>query len=245
MANSPDSVDYQGLGYLEMTRLWELPDDLLGGPLRMQEKAVQWVPVKEKEDPADWLRRVKAAVLFNGYRKALEDTVSKPFERPVSVQTEVDLGEFLEPIADDVDREGTNLTAFAEEVFREAVHRGLTHVLVDFPSLRPGATLDEARALRARPTFVHVQPPRLLGWRFVRAPGGERVLDMIRVYETEEVPDGPFGERTVERVRVYSRTSWEVHERIVGGSSATLPVAGPSGPPINLGPESTDRKSVV
>jgi hypothetical protein len=56
-----------------------------------------------------------------------------PFQEPVKVENapEGPLGEIIK----DVDRQGTDLTTFAEQHFTEAVDRGIAHVLIDYPTV--------------------------------------------------------------------------------------------------------------
>ena len=238
MTAASNQVHCKSVAYQEMEFLWELPDDLLGGTLRMRKRASKWLPQKEAEDFEDYTIRVQGSFLFPGYRRTLDDLCAKPFERAVTVSG--DLPEFLEDMPDDVDRTGTNITTFAKEVFREAVHRGLTHVLVDFPQVAPGATLADRRATRARPVFIHVQPTRLLGVRTETLPDGSEVLSQIRIFEELTIPDGPYGERIVERIRVITREVWELWERTEGAEQTAFGAVDTAGPEINTGPNQTN-----
>lgn len=238
-----NSVQYRARAYREMETLWKLPDSLLGGTLRMRHEASEWIPAKESEDGAAYTSRVQMSYLYGGYQRVLEEMACKPFEKPVSVQTEAELGEFLDPLEENTDRQQTNLTGFAKEILHEALHRGLTHVLVDFPRMEADATLAQQRDAQARPYFIHVQPPRLLGWQTVRE-GDAEVLSMVRVYEETTEALEPYGEQRVERIRVYTRKGWEVHERIHQDEASPTHVAnyGP-GPDPNPGPESRDTEA--
>lgn len=237
-----NTIDSKSLAYREMEDLWELPDALLGGTLRMRKESTQWLPSKEAELPRDYSARVSMSYLFGGYERTLEELTSKPFEKPVSLQTEARLPEFLDAIEEDVDRSRKNLTAFAKELFFEALHRGVTHVLVDFPKVPTGASLELRRRLKARPVLIHVQAPRLLGWLTEKLPDGAEVLSMVRIYEQETVPDGPYGEKIVERIRVFTRTTWEIHERLAAVADDIESTDG-TGPEPNPGPDEENEIS--
>lgn len=237
MANE-NRVDYKSRAYLDMEELWDLIDDLLAGTKAMRQAAHKWLPKKGKEEDQDWTNRVAQSFLFNGYEKTLDELASKPFEKPVTLEGADSLSEFLSLVEDDVDRSGQNLTEFAREVFHEALHRGVTHVLVDFPRVAEGATLEDRRNMRARPIFIHVQAPRLLGWQTERLEDGSEVLSQIRVFEETIEPDGLYGEKTVERIRVYTRSTWEIHERIADDArSLGDTLATGYGPDPNPGPD--------
>lgn len=237
-----NTVDSKSLAYQEMEDLWQLPDALLGGTLRMRREASRWLLPKEAEDSRDYISRVSMSYLFGGYERTLDELSSRPFEKPVSLQTQAKLPEFLAEIEEDVDRTRKNLTAFAKELFHEALHRGVTHVLVDFPRVRPGATLEDRRRLKARPILIHVQAPRLPGWRTEKLEDGSEVLSMVRIYEQETVPDGDYGDKIVERVRVFTRSTWEIHEREAVDADGLAAEAGTdgAGPDPNPGPDDAD-----
>jgi len=222
--------------YLEMEQLWALPDDLLGGTLRMREKGATYITQHEAEEQGDYDSLVDSAVLFGGYEKTLDDLTAKPFERPLSVNGADELSEFLGMLESDVDRTGKSLGTFAKELFREALHRGVTHVLVDFPKVPEGATLFDRRRIKARPVLIHVQAPRLLGVQTTFAEDGSEVLAQARIWEEATVPNGLYGEKVVQRVRVFTRETWEIHER-VATETHPLTVVNSSGPESNPGPD--------
>ena len=200
--------------YTQMSRHWELIDDLLGGTQAMRDAGTKWLPREPKEDEESYSARLNRSILFTGYEDAVDDLVSRPFSKPVTIQG--DLPDLLKEMPLNVDGLGTNITQFARELFDTLLNRGLCHILVDYPKTpaAEGKPLTVAQEKRSgvRPVFIQIKPDQLIGWRFV-VENGKIVLDMIRWLESRYEPDGMFGEKKVESVRVYTRTGWQVWKK--------------------------------
>ncbi|MCP3980836.1 MAG: DUF4055 domain-containing protein [bacterium] len=192
-----------------------------------------WLPQKEGEEDADYTCRRDSSFLFEGYARTLDEMVARPFERPVTLQNADTLPEFLEGIEADVDKTGTSLTSFAKDLFRSAMHHGLSHVLVDFSRVPEGSTLADRRRIGARPLFVHVKAPQVINWRLVEDDPTE--LEWVAIYEEATIQDGTYGQRVVERVRVFGRQSWEIFQRD-RRNLGSITGADPAGPASDPGP---------
>jgi hypothetical protein len=211
MAETQAKIDAQSLAYQGMVEGWELLDNLLGGTVRMREAGTEWLPRSEGESYGDWEARRDRSFLFGAYKDTLSKIAGKPFSKPVSLRGE--LPNQLEPIAADVDRAGRNLTQFGRDILHEGVHRGLTHVLVDFPAGQSADNRQEVLGLR-RPYFVHVPAVDLFAWRGERdITTGERRLTHIRYKTTDVEPVGEWGEKKVDIIRV-----WNAPPRDEGGA---------------------------
>lgn len=197
--------------YRLMADHWELPDDLVGGTMQMRAKANKWLPAADKETVRNWENRVSRSILDNKYSDALETLVSKPFSK--EVQLRQILPDRIVGLKDNIDGEGRNLTQFAKDVLRAAIHRGIVHVLVDYANtqtLSAPVTLATEQQLGLLPRFVQVDASNLIGWQTEVLPTGEIRLIQIRIRETRTEADGPYGDKTVEYVRVYGINTWEV-----------------------------------
>ena len=200
--------------YLDMATHWTLIDDLLGGTAAMRVAGSRWLPKESREDPQAWQNRLDRSILYGAYADTVDDLCGRPFSRPVTVQGTGRGGpRRLEAMLQNVDGQGSSLTQFAREVFWTLLNRGVTHILVDFPrspraeGQRP--TLAEENGLL--PTFVHIRPEDLIGWRYVtmdRAP----VLSMIRWTTTRQADEGRYGASQVDQIRVWTADRWEIHE---------------------------------
>lgn len=195
-----DKVDSQSIAYKAMAERWDLPDDLLGGTPRMRETGKPWLPMSEGETLDKWGRRRDMSFLFNAYRDTITKIASKPFSKEVVLNG--DLPSQLTPIQDDVDRAGRNLTQFGRDVLFESVHRGLTHVLVEFPKGKSSDNQQEVLGIR-RPYWIHIPAVDLFAWRGERDRStGERRLTHIRYHTSDVEPDGEWGEKEVKIIRV-------------------------------------------
>jgi hypothetical protein len=81
------------------------------------------------------------------------------------------------------------------------------HVFVDFPTMAYGLNADEERLLKARPVFVQVSAPDMLGGEFATLPNGEEVLMSCRIRDDymrrNPKVDSRWSQERIERVRVY------------------------------------------
>lgn len=208
--DQPDDVSSPNLEWLEMREKWEMLHDLLGGTRVMRAAGMKWLPKEPKEKIQSYRNRLARSFLFNGLKKGVKDLVSKPFSRPVNLVGTLP-SELLE-MSEDVDRCGKDITAFGRQMFKAACTYGLTHLLVDFPALKNGATLADQRRVGARPTFVHVKPTNLFAWKY-REVGGVPKLTEIRIYETRNEDAGDFKQTIEHYIRVYTEKGWSLHKR--------------------------------
>lgn len=219
MANQKDNnaVDILSRAYSEMSKHWELIDDLLGGTLAMRAAGRRWLPQETKEENKSYENRLKRSTLYGAYKDTIDDLVGRPFSKPVTIHAYDKLGDILQAISDNCDKQGTDITQFAKELFETLLNRGLAHILVDYPNVktedgRPLTKADE-KALNLRPYFVQIKPEQLIGWRYEIDETGEPKLSQIRWKTTRTEPDGLYGEKTVEEIRVMTTTGWEVHTK--------------------------------
>lgn len=189
-------VDSPVAAHAEMAKRWELPDDLLGGTRAMRDAGAKWMPQEEKEDDDRYKRRLARSFLHPGYENGRDRLSSRPFAKPVAVKGE--LPERLKPLLQNVDGLGSNLTTYAHGLMREAIHRGLAHVLVDLPRNPERRAPADPKAPRLVPYFRTVSAKDLIGWR-----GTASDLSQIRFRDSRMEESGDWGETRVDEVRVY------------------------------------------
>lgn len=195
------SVGDPSVLYYRMAARWDLIDDILAGTRAMRNLGTERLPRAEGEDLRRYSARLNRTFLHNATADTLRKIAAKPFSRPVQALGD-GLSERWLGILDDVDLQGTDLTTFAAGVFYSALRYGLCHVLVDFPR-SPGLPSDQ-RFGKARPYWLRIEAPDLVGWRVEKTIWGEPKLSQIR-YVTEEIdPDGEYGEQPVLRCRVWN-----------------------------------------
>lgn len=218
-AQRADTVAAESTEFLKMQELgmWDLLRDLWDGTQAMRDAGEIWLPRNEAEESPQYSERVKRSFLFNGFRNAIEQSVSEPLSEPIIIEG-LDIPSLPDEIKDlskDVDDGDTNLHEFVKDWFESAEKYGLSHALIDFPSMkkrdedkdeedRP-ETLEEERERGPRPIWMIVTPPQLIGWRF-----DQRQLSQIRIRETRIVEEGIYLDKEEVVIRVYNRTTWEV-----------------------------------
>lgn len=192
------NVNTPSLAYQEMEQARKLPRTLMGGTAAMREAGREYLPQEPAESPDNYANRLSRSVLFNVYGQAVGDLTGKVFSKPVHPQD--DVPEDIKPWLENIDLAGSDLNTFARAVFEDAFH-GVSYILVDYPRLATGGTLEEERKAGARPYCVHVPCQNLIGWKSARVNGVE-TLTQVRIRETSVEADGAWGEKTVCRVRV-------------------------------------------
>ncbi|RYZ46973.1 MAG: DUF4055 domain-containing protein, partial [Myxococcaceae bacterium] len=197
--------------YRDMQPSWSLVLALLGGTASMRAAGRAHLPKYHAESDDAYRERLGRAVLLNVFGKTLRNLAARPFAKPVRLGEAAP--EELRVLADDVDKQGSDLTAWARGVFRDGLGKGLAHVLVDYPAVDPERvrTLEDEQRAGVRPYFVHVPAESLIA-AYAEVVDGVETLTHVRIRE-EEVRRAGFDEVKVERVRVLERDSWAVYER--------------------------------
>lgn len=201
-------VDTTSVLYTAMEEKWRMIHALLGGTQAMRDAGKEYLPIEPAEEANKYALRRDRSFLFGAYASSVKRIVAKPFSRPVDVDPSF-IGK-LERFDEDVDGEGTNLTQFAKQFFEHGVNYGLSHFLVDFPTMPENATM--ADEIGVRPIWLHVAPPQLIFWR-AESKNGVNILTEIRFKETSISPRGDYGDEEIETIRVYKKDTWEVWQR--------------------------------
>jgi hypothetical protein len=209
-----DRIDSPCLPYRRVQQHWTLLHDLLGGTYAMRQAGTRWLPQEPKEDSSHYAIRLERAVLFNGFKTAVDDLVDRPFARPLTLTGELGT---LEILRTDCTRTKRSLDDFAKDLLRSAAIHGVAHVLVDFPNVPDGATLAEVGG-EVRPYFVLVAAPDLIGWQF----NDRMELVEVRIRLFVDEPVGAYGQQRVEKILVYKKDAWELHRRDEDGAKFSL-----------------------
>lgn len=206
MAANPVASMTSTQAALEAKRV--LPRALVEGTEAMRAKGKAYLPIFPAEEELAWQARRDQTVLFPAYREAIDLAVGLIFRKTVAG----DVPEMAKPWLEDVDRQGTAITQFAEAVLRDAFN-GVSYIVADYPKVAPGLTLAQEHAMGARPYLVHVKCGQVLGWR-TQVVNGQHILTQFRYKEAVTEADGAFGEKTTERIRVLEPgmvTVWVKH----------------------------------
>lgn len=223
-------ADYRNTAYREMQPFWTYVDDVLAGTHRLRAKSNEYLPKNEAEDAEDYKIRVKRAIFYNAYERALDGLVGTAFRKDPILSTDVpelirgNPESGLDGYAEDIDLAGTHLTVFAKRAFRDAIHHGHSFIFVDEPappamfnedgtqrdfSANP-LTLSEKKALGIRPKWVKYSADQAVNWRWEVIDGRLRITQ-ITFREVTTEPLGDFGEQQVVRYRVLNPGRYRVY----------------------------------
>ena len=192
-------VNDPSIAYLAMEKARELPRTLMGGTTAMREAGPKFLPQEPAESTQAYQIRLSRTVLYNAYKKAVTDLTGKVFSKPVHCNK--DTPDDIKAWCKNIDLAGRDLHTFAHDAFLEACAMGVSYVLVDFPRLTVGRTLDEERKVGARPYCVFYQAKDVIGWKSDRINGVDS-LTQVRLKESSIIADGEYKEKIVKRVRV-------------------------------------------
>lgn len=196
MIENPDALRAE---YSAMSEGWALPAALMGGTRAMRKAGEDFLPKEPKESERAYDRRLKRSVLLNEYARNIRILSGYVFAKPPEFKAgddEVTLTDDMQEIVDDVDRDGTPLSEFAQAVFEAGTAKGLCHILVDMPMNSGDGSLASQKALGLRPYFVLIQPEALIGWQ-TKSVNGQTLLTGIR-YKTTREDDS---EQVIEQIR--------------------------------------------
>lgn len=219
---STAKVDTPVPAYERMADEWKLPEDLTGGTIKMREASRtasggryrgSYLPQHEHESANAYEERLFSTFLFPGYEEAIGGLSARPFSKATTVNKEAP-GQVHE-WAKDVDNAGRDLSQFAHDVLRMGIHRGMAHLLPEFPNTGVlGRTIADDIRDGVRPHLVLIDPMDVIGWRLEKSRGKQRIIQ-LRVKETVTIPDGDWGEKDLKAIRVYQKTAdgvvWELH----------------------------------
>lgn len=191
--------------YNTMAAKWFLPDTLMGGTQAMRDAGEMYLPRETKEPVVKWLARLARTTLYNQYKKAVNGLVNRPFSRKVNVK---ECPPKLEYLQDNCDGAGTSLSDFAKEVFKEAVHRGLTYLYIDYSDVPTTLSIAGEAQTGARVLFCHISAKNLIGWKTEIINGVTKLIE-IRIKETETVIDADYKSTVKTYVKIIRPNDWE------------------------------------
>ena len=212
--------------YMEMRKRFALPEALMGGTNRMRAEGVRYMPAYSNEDSTRYQRRLNGAVLFESFRKSVQNLSSRPFGKAVQVDEDAD--GFWVDFCKDVDREGTSLTSFCKGMMSDLLVYGKAHLLVDFPDTeglsgelgRP-LTLADEKQYGLRPYFSSVSPKSVIGWKSDRI-AGVQTLTELRIAQTSYDYVDEYDQEEVERVFCWKRDEIKIYRKTVDESTGEV-----------------------
>lgn len=208
--------------FARMHEKWRLPHDLMGGTKTMRDCGQTWLPKEEGESTEAYNNRLNRSFLYNAYRDTVDTLSSKPFNRAIQVNEDIDTR--LRILIDDVDRQGKSITAFARDAFKEGVDDGICFILVDFPPQEidiEGNPVERTKQDEIdkdiRPYWVIIKGSNILSITAQRV-NGKHIVTQFRFVEyiTEIDPDNEWKQVEVEQVRVIEINNTRIYREIDG-----------------------------
>lgn len=228
----------------KQTEWLQLTRDILGGTDAMRAAGKAYLPQRPAESNESYDARLKGAVLLNQYDRTGGYLSGQVFQKPIRYQ-EPGEGEqrapdeqtFWESFYENADGQNTNLSIFANSVFRSGVDDGASFVLADYSSVpvvygedgglyyknADGALAPKTKEADAannwRPYLVLIKADQVLECR-IETQNGVNSVTLFRYMETtEREVDGEWIE--VARVRKFTADSWELWEQLKGEKEFT------------------------
>jgi hypothetical protein len=200
----PKDPSTTSLAFDAMAPLWHKIGTVLEGTEALRAQGEAYTPRHNGEKDHVYRDRLESAVLYNVSEITLDHWVGQPFSEPVALE---DAPAPIEELRDDIDLQGSDLSVFARSWFREGLSKAFSHVMVDFPRLRPREdgrprTVEDDRRERVRPYWIHYPPESVIAMNATMVNGRE-VLTHVRIIETSIKMDG-YVEVPVMRVREYN-----------------------------------------
>jgi hypothetical protein len=177
---------------------------LMGGTETMRLAGRDYLPQYARESDRNYTTRLNRTVLFNYFRRTVDSMGGKPFVEPVRMEG---YPPELEALQDDVDRQGNELTVFAQRSFSEAIAKGMTGILVDYPDIEAVTLADEMEA-GARPFFQMISPENMLAV-YSSMEEGREVITLAKIL-VQDIQMVDYAEIVVEKVIVMKPNTIEV-----------------------------------
>jgi hypothetical protein len=207
--------------YNLMAPLWRLMDTLLAGTDALRAAGQDYLPKHENESTDNYDNRLARAVLFNMTEQTLNSVAGKPFREELVFSE--DTPPTILDLAEDIDMLGHDLQSFARSWFKDAWAKGLSHVLVEFPTAEPlvdekgnplvdangdpvKPTLADDRAQGLRPFWIAIPPENIIAI-YSEVRNGKEYYTHVRIVEKAIERDG-WGERETIKVRVLEPGLW-------------------------------------
>lgn len=211
-AQRPDNY---GLIYKRMYEKWELPRTLMAGTKAMREKKETYLPKHPAESATAYEARLNRTVLRNYYKRTVFTLAGKVFAKGLVLKDNVPKD--LKELCENIDLADTHLEVFARAVFEDAIAKGISYILVDYPSIPNADSISRAeeKQVGARPYAVHIKAESLISFNSELIGGVETLTEIrYRVDYVKEVDQ--FKQEDYQRIRIIRLDTWEEWESAPG-----------------------------
>lgn len=151
--------------HTKMEPKWDKIRTVLSGADALREAEDKYTPRFEQEDDKTYKRRLAKTDLTNVLEDTIENAVAKPFSEPLKIDEANSSEEYIE-WSKDIDRQGSDLSTFAEDVFYQSIADGLGYILADSPGIgSEPLTVKRQKDENIRPFLLFIDAPSMLAFR--------------------------------------------------------------------------------
>lgn len=151
--------------HTKMEPKWGKIRTVLAGADALREAEETYTPRFEQEDDKTYKRRLAKTDLTNVLEDTIENAVAKPFSEPLKIDEDNSAKEYIE-WSEDIDRQGSDLSTFAEDVFYQSIADGLGYILADSPDIGDQPlTVKRQKDENIRPFLLFIDAPSMLAFR--------------------------------------------------------------------------------
>lgn len=186
---------------------WAVCDSLYGGTTTMRASGKTFLPRNPKELEEDWAVRRDRTYLFNAFKRSVQQASGRVFQENMELEGyPVEVGIFQQ----DVDSQGRDITQFTKSVFVDALVRGVSYILVEFPRVaEQPLTLADALTSGDRPYWVHIEATQVLAVHSSFVGGTERVTHFRFLENVTEVSEDGLEEVITQQVKAFHQSAPE------------------------------------
>lgn len=139
-------VEDRGPHWDKMAPRWHRAGSLLAGTEEMRRAEQTYLPMFPAESDTNYQRRLSMATLTNFYRKSAYGMIGNIFREEMAVDSGLP-----EEILEDIDRRGTNIHKFAQDLAFSLLTNGVQSVMVDHPEVKSPLTFKDELDGKIRP----------------------------------------------------------------------------------------------
>lgn len=198
MSNNLNKKFQSSNTFTRLQQLYAKVDHVKGGKEALADAGTTYLPRLPAESERNYQHRLDVAVFKPIYPRTIEKAVGKAFVKGINIDTKP---EFVRLI-DNADGAGTSMETLAKTILYNAIHYGITYILVDYPITTPNTTLADERASGAFPYFVNINPTAVLDLR-TQFNGTNVEVVYFRFLETVDEFDSFYNANELQQVKEF------------------------------------------
>lgn len=189
------------MAYREQAAAIRVCRDVMAGTEHMRSRKTEYLPKSTAESPRSYAARLSRALLFNALKRTVNGLVGMIFRRDPQLK---DADAEMEEHWKDIDNAGTHGAVFCKEFVKDAMSAGHAGILVDYPKVESGLTIEQKATRKIRPFWVRYAAEDIMSCR-VSVEDGRMVLTQVVLRENIEKPVNEYVTERVVQYRVLKR----------------------------------------